>query len=80
MLVNVGHGNMVMFSKAVVILSPESASLRRLKDDARERNALLDTSQGRRKRSSIISGRDHVILSAVQVDALTKRFFGGYGT
>lgn len=65
MLVNVCRGYMVMFSKVVAILSPKSASLRHLKDDARERNALIDTTQGRRMRSSIVTGSDQVILSAV---------------
>jgi regulator of extracellular matrix RemA (YlzA/DUF370 family) len=77
MLVNIGYGNMVMSTKVVAILSPESAPLRRLKDDARERNMLVDATQGRRTRSIIIRGSDHVILSAVQVETLAQRFFGG---
>ena len=79
LLVNIGYGNMVMSSKVVAILLPESAPMRRLKDDAKERNMLIDATQGRRTRSIIITDSDHVILSAVQVETLTQRFYGGEG-
>jgi hypothetical protein len=75
-LVNIGYGNMVMSSKVVAVLSPESAPMRRLKDDARERKMLLDATQGRKTRSIIITDSDHVILSAVQVETLMQRFAG----
>lgn len=75
-LVNIGYGNMVLAAKVVVILSPESAPMRRLKDEARERKMLIDATQGRKTRSIIITDSDHVILSAVQVETLTQRFFG----
>lgn len=78
-LVNVGYGNMVMARKVVAVLSPESAPMRRLKDDAKERNMLIDATQGRRTRSIIITDSDHVILSAVQVETLTHRFVGREG-
>ena len=80
MLVNIGYGNMVMSTKVVAVLSPESAPMRRLKDDAKERNMLIDATQGRKTRSIIITDSDHVILSAVQVETLTQRFYGGEGT
>lgn len=75
-LVNIGYGNMVMSSKVVAVLSPESAPMRRLKDEARERKMLLDATQGRKTRSIIITDSDHVILSAVQVETLMQRFAG----
>ena len=75
-LVNIGYGNMVMTSKVVAVLSPESAPMRRLKDEARERKMLLDATQGRKTRSIIITDSDHVILSAVQVETLMQRFSG----
>ena len=78
-LVNIGYGNMVMSTKVVAVLSPESAPMRRLKDEAKERNMLIDATQGRKTRSIIITDRDHVILSAVQVETLTQRFYGGEG-
>ncbi|HXY54952.1 MAG TPA: DUF370 domain-containing protein [Nitrospirota bacterium] len=75
-LVNIGYGNMVMASKVVAVLSPESAPMRRIKDDAKERKMLLDATQGRKTRSIIITDSDHVILSAVQVETLMQRFSG----
>ena len=78
-LVNIGYSNMVMSTKVVAVLSPESAPMRRLKDDAKERNMLIDATQGRKTRSIIITDSDHVILSAVQVETLTQRFYGKEG-
>jgi len=78
-LVNIGYGNMVMSTKVVAVLSPESAPMRRLKDEAKERNMLIEATQGRKTRSIIITDSDHVILSAVQVETLTQRFYGGEG-
>jgi regulator of extracellular matrix RemA (YlzA/DUF370 family) len=75
-VVNIGYGNMVMSSKVVAVLSPESAPMRRLKEEARERKMLLDATQGRKTRSIIITDSDHVILSAVQVETLMQRFAG----
>jgi hypothetical protein len=73
-LVNIGYGNMVMSSKVVAVLSPESAPMRRLKEEARDRKMLVDATQGRKTRSIIITDSDHVILSAVQVETLMQRF------
>jgi regulator of extracellular matrix RemA (YlzA/DUF370 family) len=74
--VNIGYGNLVMSSKVVAVLSPESAPMRRLKEDARERKMLLDATQGRKTRAIIITDSDHIILSAVQVETLMQRFSG----
>ncbi|HSQ78158.1 MAG TPA: DUF370 domain-containing protein [Nitrospirota bacterium] len=75
-LVNIGYGNMVMIAKVVAVLSPESAPMRRLKEEAKERKMLLDATQGRKTRAMIITDSDHVILSAVQVETLMQRFEG----
>jgi extracellular matrix regulatory protein A len=75
-LVNIGYGNMVMASKVVAVLSPDSAPMRRLKDEAKEQKRILDATQGRKTRAIIITDSDHVILSAVQVETLTQRFSG----
>lgn len=75
-----GYGNMIMSTKVVAVLSPESAPMRRLKDDAKERSMLIDATQGRKTRSIINADSNHVILSAVQVETLTQRFTGGEGT
>ncbi len=73
-LVNIGYGNMVMASKVVAVLSPDSAPMRRLKDEAKEHKMLIDATQGRKTRAIIITDSDHVILSAVQVETLMQRF------
>ncbi len=73
-LVNIGYGNMVMASKVVAVLSPDSAPMRRLKDEAKEQKMLIDATQGRKTRAIIITDSDHVILSAVQVETLMQRF------
>ncbi len=75
-LVNIGYGNMVMATKVVAVLSPESAPMRRLREEAKERKMLLDATQGRKTRAIIITDSDHVILSAVQVETLMQRFAG----
>lgn len=77
MLVNIGYGNMVMASKVVAVLSPDSAPMRRLKEEAKERRMLIDATEGRKTRAVIITDSDHVILSAVQVETLMQRFSGG---
>jgi len=75
-LVNIGYGNMVMASKVVAVLTPDSAPMRRLKDEAKEQKRLLDATQGRKTRAIIITDSDHLILSAVQVETLMQRFAG----
>ena len=67
---------MVMATKVVAVLLPESAPMRRLKEEAKERKMLLDATQGRKTRAMIITDSDHVILSAVQVETLMQRFEG----
>jgi extracellular matrix regulatory protein A len=76
-LVNIGYGNMVMATKVVAVLTPDSAPMRRIKEEAREQKMLIDATQGRKTRSIIITDSDHVILSAIQVETLMQRFTGG---
>ncbi|HAR45551.1 MAG: hypothetical protein A2X56_14055 [Nitrospirae bacterium GWC2_57_13] len=78
-IVNIGYGNLVMAAKVVAVLSPESAPMRRIREDAKERKMLIDATQGRKTRAIIITDSDHVILSAVQVETLLQRFSGGGG-
>ena len=75
-LINIGYGNMVMASRIVAVLSPESSPMRRLREEAKERKMLIDATQGRKTRAIIVTDSDHVILSAVQVETLTQRFTG----
>ena len=74
--INIGYGNMVMSTKVVAVLSPDSAPMRRLREEAKERKMLIDATEGRKTRAIIITNSDHVILSAVQVETLMQRFAG----
>ena len=73
-LLNIGYGNFVVASRVVAIVTPSSAPMKRLKEDARENNRLLDATQGRRTRSIIVMDSDHVVLSAVQAETVATRF------
>jgi regulator of extracellular matrix RemA (YlzA/DUF370 family) len=73
-LINIGFGNVVLSERVVAIVTPSSAPMKRLKEEARERGKLVDATQGRRTRAIIITDSDHVILSAVQAETITQRF------
>lgn len=73
-LINIGFGNMVNASRLVAIVSPESAPIKRVIQDARERGMLIDATYGRRTRAVILTDSDHVILSAVQPETVANRF------
>ena len=73
-LINIGFGHVVSANKVVAVVSPESAPIKRVVQDARERGQLVDATYGRRKRAVIIMDSGHVILSAVQPDTMSHRF------
>lgn len=72
-LINIGFGNMVSASRLVAIVSPESAPIKRIIQDARDRGSLIDATYGRRTRAVIITDSDHVILSAIQPETVANR-------
>ena len=72
-LINIGFGNMVSAKKLVAIVSPESAPIKRIIQDARDRGTLIDATYGRRTRSVIITDSEHIILSALQTDTVAGR-------
>jgi len=72
-LINIGFGNIVSANRIISIVSPESAPIKRLIQDARERGTLIDATYGRRTRAVIIMDSDHVILSAVQPETVAQR-------
>lgn len=78
-LINIGFGNMVSANRLVAIVSPESAPIKRIIQDAKERGALIDATYGRRTRAVIITDSDHVILSAVQPETVANRLNGRDG-
>ncbi|HCS72429.1 MAG TPA: hypothetical protein DIW17_00940 [Clostridiales bacterium] len=72
-LMNIGFGNIVSANRIIAIVSPESAPIKRVIQDARDRGVLVDATYGRRTRAVIISDSDHVILSAVQPETMAHR-------
>ncbi|KIL50415.1 hypothetical protein KP77_17900 [Jeotgalibacillus alimentarius] len=73
-LINIGFGNIVSANRIITIISPESAPVKRLVQDARERGTLIDATYGRRTRAVMIMDSDHVILVAVQPETVASRF------
>lgn len=75
-LVNIGFGNIVAAHRIVAIVSPDSAPIRRIINEARDDGTLIDATYGRRTRAVIITDSDHVILSAVQPETVAARLGG----
>ncbi len=72
-LINIGFGNMVNANRLIAIVSPESAPIKRIIQEAKEAKLLIDATYGRRTRAVIITDSDHVILSAVQPETVANR-------
>ena len=72
-LVNIGFGNMVSFGRVLAIVSPESAPIKRIIQDSKERGMLIDATQGRRTRAVIITDSDHVILTYLQSETVANK-------
>lgn len=73
-LINIGFGNMVSANRLVAIVSPESAPIKRIVQEARDKGTLIDATYGRRTRAVIITDSDHVVLSAIQPETVANRF------
>lgn len=78
-LVGIGFGNVVAAGRIVAVVTPDSAPMRRLKEEARQAGKLVDASQGRRTRAIILTDSGHVILSAIQAETIAQRFAGESG-
>ena len=72
-LINIGFGNIVSASRIIAIVAPESAPIKRIIQEARDRAMLIDATYGRRTRAVIVTDSDHVILSAVQPETVAHR-------
>ena len=72
-LINIGFGNIVAANRIVAIVSPESAPIKRIIQEARDGERLIDATYGRRTRGVIIMDSDHVVLSAVQPETVAHR-------
>ena len=72
-LINIGFGNIVSAERLVAIVSPESAPIKRMIQEARDKGMLIDATYGRRTRSVIITDSGHIILSAIQTEPVAGR-------
>ena len=72
-LINIGFGNMISAGRLIAIVSPDSAPIKRMVQEARERGVLIDASYGRRTRAVLVMDNDHVVLSALQPETVANR-------
>ncbi len=72
-LINIGFGNIVSANRIIAVVSPESAPIKRIIQEARDRGMLIDATYGRRTRAVVITDSDHIILSAVQPETVAHR-------
>ena len=75
-LINIGFGNMVSAERVVAVVSPESAPIKRIITDSRDKGLLIDATYGRRTRAVIITDSGHIILSAIQPETVAGRLNG----
>ncbi len=75
-LVNIGFGNMVSSERIITVVSPDSAPIKRIVQEAKERSMLIDASYGRKTRAVIIMDSDHIILSAILPVSIASRVNG----
>ena len=73
-LLNIGFGSTLVSDRVVAIVSPNSAPMKRMKDEAREDRRLIDATHGRRTRSIIIMDSNHIVLSAIQAETISQRY------
>ncbi len=72
-LINIGFGNMINAQRLVAIVSPDSAPIKRIIQECKERGTLIDATQGRRTRAVIIMDSDHIILTYLQCETVANR-------
>lgn len=77
MLISIGYGNMVSSQRIVAVISPDSAPIKRLISEARDRGLLIDATYGRKTRAVVITDSDHIILSAITPQAIGGHFESG---
>lgn len=78
-LINIGFGNTVVSNRVVAVIMPQSAPSKRMREEARQTQRLVDATHGRKTRSIIVTDSNHVILSAVHADTLSQRLSGNHG-
>ena len=75
-LINIGFGNLVSADRLIAVVAPESAPVKRIVQEAKERNMVIDGTYGRRTRAVLVMDSDHVVLSAITPDAIAARLEG----
>ena len=73
-LINIGFGSMVSASRVLAVVAPDSAPIKRVVQDARDRGMLIDASFGRKTKAVVLMDTDHVILSAIGPEAISARW------
>jgi len=72
-LINIGFGNVVSVNRIIAIISPESAPIKRIIQEARDKGMLIDATYGRRTRAVVVTDSGHILLSAVQPETVANR-------
>jgi hypothetical protein len=72
-LINIGFGNVVAANRIIAIISPESAPIKRIIQEARDKGLLIDATYGRRTRAVVVTDSGHILLSAVQPETVANR-------
>lgn len=75
-LINIGFGNLVSANRLIAIVSPDSAPIKRMVQEARDRGELIDATYGRRTKAVIMMDNDHLVLSALQPETIANRLSG----
>lgn len=74
-LINIGFGNVVNTDKIIAVVNPEAAPVKRMVQTAKEQGRVIDATQGRRTKAVIITAEDFIVLSALQPDTISRRFW-----
>lgn len=78
-LINIGFGNVVLSSRIIAVISPESAPVKRIIREAEEKGKLVNATYGRRTRAVVVTDSDHIVLSALQPETIAGRITGEDG-
>ena len=78
-ILHIGFGNIIMTDKVIALLAPDSAPIKRLISESRERGRLIDVTHGRRTRSVIVTDNEYIMLSALQTETLAGRLNNAEG-
>lgn len=76
-LINIGFGNMISGDRLLAVIAPDSAPVKRMIQEARDRGMLIDATYGRKTRAVLVMDTDHIVLSAVQPETVSGRTADG---